>query len=375
MIDRIKFRFERMFGHLPVGTSPRSHFTKLKDDNPLLTNIISRQSGDYKTPVWILRFTSCEHRLCDVVFIETEPGNLRLASIDATPAALLRGHNGRVLKSQQDLVLAMTRIDHLVGPLLEPQSRKRLFRLSYSTPSWTITTVELLAQFPDPGREFVEASHLCSCRNFIQKPLIVPGESTTFRSTEMNLKFYAKDLEVKRKNEIRDQLEPVTRIEITFLTNRTLEKGLGQRLNGRAVSTVPFDGILPTLQRSVGDRIVGALDDVEELVSEKLSRRARDIVALHPSPATLHAALHDDCEELGSSPTSRLRKEVFDRLAAECPFSLTQLFKRDVSFLTVDVPNPLVEYTFQTAIMTAGWPTEADPEIAAAFESIHTRAK
>jgi hypothetical protein len=377
MIDRIKFRCNNLFLD-PVDPSgafinmpPVAKLTRIGSKLPFFHNINSHRKHNYETPVWSLRFQFRESRLADIVVVQTETGNLRVAKVDANLPSLLRGHNSTLPLNAGEMHLALTRLDHLLAPLFEPNSRQKFLRVGHSgTCAWSVCSMEVAVQFLDPERQAVRDSHLSQMKRFVEKPSIRPGESTKLFSNELDLQFYAKDLELSKRYPGANHSQ-TTRFEAHFKTNRAMLRALGAQGKQKTVHTVPYDFLLSMLSRLVKERIVGGLASPVTVSGLKQRGSTRRVVEKAWSPGNLHAALHMECAQIGGSSASRLRERVFDYLACQYPTDLPGLLEQIAAGMPlVELPVEYVQEGFQEACEEYGLPIEPDPEIVAAFSEL-----
>lgn len=367
--DKTRFRVDRLGCEPLPHVSPGDFLASAFQDTPLHTELTSFKSKTYDRPLWTIRLSLGGHRLCDLTVIESVAGDLRLFKIDANLPALVNGHNGNLITSEDDYILSLTRLAHLADQILLPKNRRRLFRVTPGKPCWSFSSVELAAQFVDPGRQAILDSHLSQLNHFVSKPNPYPGESTTFNSTTFNLKVYAKDLEMNQREV---GLPPIARVEINFKRMRVLLKLLGIS-DGVQLTALPLRSLLPTMHDLLKDRLVGGLASPSGRCRSPRGT-ARTISNLWPSPANLHAALHDELKLRKGSKASKLRSSVFGCLAHQCQTNLPELFAktRDL-FPHAVVRLPETEEHFTWVAETLGWPMSPDSEIARCFNELRTK--
>lgn len=367
--DKTRFLIDRIGCDAIPHVSPGDFLAKAFRDTPLHTEVTSFKSKSYERPIWTIKLWLGGRRLCELTVIEGVAGDLSLLKIDANLPALVHGHNGNLITCEADYILALTRLAHLADHILLPKNRGRLFRVTSRTPCWSFGSVELAAQVVDPDRRIILDSHLSQVKQFVSKPGIYPGESTTFKSTVFDLKAYAKDLQMNQREV---ELPPITRVEINFKRMRPLLRLIGTN-DGVRLTALPFQSLLPAMHHLIKDRLVGGLAAPSPRCKSPRGA-ARRISDLWPTPAILHAALHAELKLRKGSKASKLRSTVFDFFAHKCETNLPELFAKTVDqFPHAVVRLPETEEHFNWVAETLGWPMSPDPEIARCFSEMRIK--
>lgn len=382
--DRIKLKFDGVYlgprqtgGTACQSAKPSSGpggawLKQVSERLPFFDAFDTHQDRGYSTPLWSVGFGSGEIRLLTALVAESPYGGLRLHKVDANLPSLLRGHNGALLLNADEYHLALTRVHWLLAPLLDENGSRRLLRLNeVGGCCWNINYIEATAQFEDPGRQVILDSHLSQLKGFHQKPLLVPGETTALRSNELDLKIYAKDLEVSRKLKVSCN-SAVTRIEAQYKTTRAMVQALGAERRS-VVHAIPFGCLIDMFNASVGDRIVGGVASPKAGPPDKVKGSTKRVLDKAPSPANMHAALHQECSALTSSNGSKLRSRVFSYFADSSPSDLPALLAEFAQGKSMaQLHHTSLEEAYKDQCVALGAPVAPDPAIVEAFSSLRT---
>lgn len=184
MIDIIKFH-----------TSPALILTSalaLIENHALYQKRNFSHSRQNNSKLLAIQFGQHDHRFVTVKILVTQDAVHRLCGIEANLPAILHGHNGRLIKGQDDMILALTLVRNLVKFLVHPDDHHLILPGREQGNNGFIRGVECPLQLQDPENELLLAAHFTSCRHFQKASLIFPGESICHRSSGLDLAFYDK---------------------------------------------------------------------------------------------------------------------------------------------------------------------------------------
>ncbi len=172
--------------------------------------VISR--GKERPQSMTITLTNGHHQLFTVVCHPLSDRRWRIGCIDLNLPALVHGHNGRPILAQDELVLALTRLRHFLRKITIMACHDRLIPGVGRHNVGFISYLEAMIQIQDPEHRLLRASHVAHLP-YQQKPALVCwGESTRFRSREVDLSFYDKNAQRRHGHALPPDI-PGVRIE------------------------------------------------------------------------------------------------------------------------------------------------------------------
>jgi hypothetical protein len=217
MIDTLKIYTTR--------AQPLPHALAPAAASPLYNKRTIHHSRAFDATLAVVQFGTEERRLFTLKLIVKNGLATRIVGIEVNLPALLFGHNGRTLKSQYELLMALMILRFLLAQFVHPDDVRLLLPGREEDNDAHIVGVECPVQLQDPGAEMLFAAHLSDCRNFVKTPRLYPGESIQFRSSGMDMSIYYKLAEVKEGSSVPEGI-PCTRVEVRFKTARRLLEAL-----------------------------------------------------------------------------------------------------------------------------------------------------
>lgn len=142
----------------------------------------------------------------------------RVLHLWADLARLLFGHTGKVITTDAELHQALSILNQLLNQLLDQYSQDRCIPgllpgcMSY----WSM--IEIPMQIHDPKGELLRAVANAKLKNHHNSPLVVQGETVTFKGSVLKLSFYRKDIQLKERyhHEVSPNDHEVLRVEVTL---------------------------------------------------------------------------------------------------------------------------------------------------------------
>ena len=206
-----------------TSTNARMHplALALAAAHPLYIGRWIRHSRAYDSTMAIVQFGHGERHFFTLRFLMKNGEATRLVGITANLPALLFGHNGRLIKCQDEMTTAFTILRFLIEPLVHPGDVRLVLPSREEDNDAFLQSIECPIQLQDPEAELLLAAHLSGCSNFTKAPRIFPGESVLFRSTGLDVSIYDKAAEAKVGTPVPEGI-PSTRVELRFKTPRRL---------------------------------------------------------------------------------------------------------------------------------------------------------
>lgn len=310
-----------------------------------------------------------------IVAQRLDDGRYRVTCIDTTLPSLLYGHNGRPIKTPEELALALTRLKHFVSLVVRPECRGRIIPGVGPDNLGYIQYAEPMIQLQDPGHRLLIGSHLARYRHQHKSPLVCWGQSTRTKRRELSLTFYDKAAQLRgtphpascKCTRLECIIRPAERIAKEVRTSKAYDGAPGE-----VVSTLTLATGYAVIRHNLSEMSGFGLCDSEIL--RNLSKPARTLIAgIGNQIGQRHAvdhALETFCRtETNHERTFRkINKEVrayavshmIPDLSALVPESIGDLQWSDVALLGM-------ESLFGHALARWKAPMEPDPQILEAW--------
>ena len=367
MVDLIKF-----------STAPARVMRTLLEQveyHPLYQKRTVTHSRSAKSKLTAVQFGQSDHRWVTIKILSGHEGSPRLCGLDVNLPSVLKGHNGRLVKTPYDMVLGLTWARHLVATLVHPDDVRLILPGRDKDNGGFIRSVECPVQLQDPNNELLLAAHLTACRNFQKPPILVPGEYVCHRSSGLDLKFYDKVKESAEGFALPTEAG-CTRIEAAFRTGRRLGEALGLGTSKEhSIATITFADLYFAFRQVIQNSLIGALADAAGSRSENLRPATRSILALAGDATSLFAALAEQQKILSPREFSKIRRQVYHQLARIHPVSLPALIESWPTGMLSEIGIPHIEFAHQRTAAVLGWPETPDIDIAQAFSGLLLRRK
>jgi hypothetical protein len=300
------------------------------------------------------------------MFFEHPDGTTRLASIDANLPKLLFGHNGRLIQSQEFLVLALSRLRWIAAHFVSAHDQYAI--LPGPDNSGHVVRMEIALQLWDYRKGMLLGSHLTNCRGFRKPPLIAADESTTHRSEELDICFYDKHRQL-RQGRLLPSYIPCTRIETRFRSNKRLIKAAGVKAPRRfdKVATFSFAWLFSVFSRTISASLTGALARATPRPPRNLRPDSVRITDLE-DPILVHTALAEHKHKAGRREGGRIKREVFDEFSRRYNWSLEAILARGYPrHIVSEIEIPDVEMAHRLLGRCWGWPGRPYEDVSSAF--------
>ncbi len=337
--------------------------------------VISR--GKHRPESMILSVLNGNHSLIKAICHRLRDSRWRLGHLDLNLPALVHGHNGRPIRSNDEVALALTRARHFLKIITTQESHHNLIpglgRENYGY----IHYLEAMIQIQDPGHRLLRASHVATLPHQHKSPMVCWGESTRFRSREADLSFYDKQAQ-RRRGRLHPEGIPCLRIERVLknperLARELVETGEFAAPPGEVVRSISLSSSNGVVRRTVA-RLSGWWEsDTTGLA--KLPTPARNLAvglgARITSPHSVDAAL--DRYEAACNPCERTLRNVVRALR-----SYAALFTAQASLPSNVLPDPCAlavselhdtraESEYKSLFYHWGIPSVPDPDISDAW--------
>lgn len=324
----------------------------------------------YDSTLAIVQIGNADHRFLTVKFLVKKGEATRLIGVDANLPAILFGHNGRLIKTQAEMVMALTILRFLIAPLVHPDDVRLILPGRDEDNDSYIRAIECPLQFQDPGAELLLAAHLSGCRNFTRASQIYPGESVLHRSSGLDLAIYDKLAESKLGDSLPVDV-PCTRVEVRFKTPRRLLEGLSFGASKSWVpAAMPFDALFYAFQNVITHSLVGAPADPPDAEPKQLKKATRSILKLASDHVSLLAALAEQSCMKSHAEFGKIRREVLHELARLHAVSLPSMITEFPLNRLSEIALPGLEADHERMKIEANWPTEPARDIAETFSGL-----
>jgi len=361
------------------STKPRvfPHALALAAASPLYQKRLVQHSRAFDATLAIVQFGNNERRFVTLKLLVRHGVATRMVGFEANLPTLLFGHNGRTIKSQLELLTALTILRFLLAQFVHPDDVRLILPSRDVDNDAHIVTVECPLQLQDPGAEMLLAAHLSDFRNFVKTPRVYPGESILFRSSGMDVCIYDKAAETKEGSAVPEGIH-CTRVEVRFKTARRLLEALGFGQPGTWVTAAAsFDSLNYAFVNAIRGSLVGALAEPSGAKPKQLKRATRSILALARDAVSMQAALAELQGKKSHDEFGKIRREVLHALSRRYPISLparTQKWPAD-GLSEISIPN--LEAAHERLKVELGWPTEPAEDVAQTFAGllVHKKAK
>lgn len=310
------------------------------------------------------------HRFVTMKYLHSPDGDMFLVGLQANLPSLLFGHNGRLVKNQDEMVLALTRARHVIEPFIHPDDLSMVLPGRDKNNTTFIKAVEIPIQLQDSTGEILNAANFTSCRNFVKTSQVHPGESILHRSSAMDIDFYDKLAEAGEGVSV-PAGQGCTRIEVRFKSPRRIAEALRIR-TGRfwAVASIPFDELEFAFEQVIKGSLIGALAEPKEKADHYVCSAARSILELAGDHVALLTALAEQERIKDKRAYGKIRRLVFHGLARLFPLSLLGILKTWRKELMSEVAIKGLEAGHQLMVARCAWPTEPAEDLADTFSGL-----
>jgi len=365
MIDLIKFRPHKLFltteAAGKVERFTRSHHTNGQKPGG---KIVQAFNIDSYPPV-------------KVVATKTQDGRWWVSKIEAVLPSVLHGHNGRPIRTPQELWMALTIVQHIVRRVTEPEGHQRIIpgvgrhNLGY------VDYVECSITVRDPGHLFLHGSHLARLKNQQTPTRIYIGQSSKYFTGELAVSIYDKAKQL-REGFVDPSGVEVARIEVIVRDDQRLGKDVkATKLYagdaGEVVATMTPETSFAVLRANLLRMSGFGWSPVPESL-DGLGKNARILAcglgdrigdSRHVKRA-LAAYRHNVKPKANTYRKVELELRGYAvRTVIPDPLAIVPENLADLSW--VDVQWPARELDWSTLLRDIGAPTEPDPAIVAAW--------
>jgi hypothetical protein len=301
--------------------------------------------------------------------------DVRIQFIEANLPKLLYGHNGRLLKSEGDLHLALTLLRHIVGHLVEEKFHRHLLPNPADHKNLAhIVKLEVPWHVPDPHHALLRAAQSVRMPRHSKSAVPLPGETALVRGARLDVIFYDK----REKEGCKEITAPPTwwtRIEAEFKKPGRLHRAVypeREVVPGAALRTITLADSFTALRGVAGlsEGLWTKSTLVATLGSAATTTLARTLVEISlmediPLPRLL---AHYRAKGNPSDKTFKNTRREATRLLGQARALLLDAYLPAV--MPSDPPevdNPKAEAKWQTMATKWNWPTTPDADICAAW--------
>lgn len=363
MLDRLAWRPHGLY--LNLG--------KLGDEIPhgfrMLYSVEGRRKGGARTISLSWKSRGKDSLLVSVRFKRAGGGLLRVTKIEANLAKLIYGHNGRLIKTEEEFLLALTRVVHIVMQLVGADNWSRILPGTGRGNLGFWSYLELPIHVSDDGRLIAAASGLRRSKARLQLG-IWADETVSYDGTVSGFILYDKGKE-RRSTSISIPGVRCMRIEAKL-------KECGRVATAFGV-TQPDEGPIHVLSTfSFADAIDAFKREMEPILSQvtlppvtggkdKIANFIHAVAVSQGVPVPELLGLYVQ-QGLGAAKTlGRLKKKLRD-LAAQ-PFQSLG-FMDDLPGQLLNGPEVIAQATeeeFQEVVRAWNWPTTPSDPVREAY--------
>lgn len=332
--------------------------------------------GKTKPESLILTLSLGSYQFLRIIAHRLDDGRWRVTCLDVNLPAHLYGHNGRAIRTDDELALALTRVKHFVSKVVRPECWDRIIPGVGRGNRGFIQYVEAMVQIQDPGHRLILGSHVAHMSNQHGRQLVVWGSYTRFKGTEVAITVYNKAGQRKKGILVPDLIDS-TRLECTVKNSRRLAQECvvaGDYVGnpGEVLCTLSLLTAYAILRRNLG-RMSGLGSRPDDIL-RNLSSTARHLVLGLDSRISKPHAVDQlleryrqaccPCPSTFASVSKQVRSHALVRIAPE----VLSLLPADMDLLKrSDVTMPWTEKDFDILLHDTGAPVAPEPEILAAW--------
>ena len=311
-----------------------------------------------------------------IICYRLDSGEWRVSCTDANLPAHLYGHNGRPIRNDEELALALTSVHYFTSLVTRPEGHGRIIPGVGPDNHGYIRTVECMVQIQDPDHCLLIGSHLAGMRYQHGRPMITWGKSTTFTGQELGFTFY--DKLAQRPSGIRDpECIDATRLECIVKNDKRLAKEVKASrafvgAPGEVVNTLSLRTAYAVLRQNLG-RMSGFGRIVRELPA-KLSSTSKLLLmglgARLDDPHALDLVLENyrrsqsPCERTFRTVNAEVREHAHNFMAPDALALVPPDFE-DLQWSDVRMPQD--ERNYGILLRDLGAPSVPDPLILEAW--------
>lgn len=321
-------------------------------------------------------FGPCTQINLTIVAQRLDDGRWRVTCIDAVLPQLLHGHNGRPIRSNAGLALALTVLRFIVSLVVWEDCRCRIIPGVGPENLGYIRYLEAMIQFQDPDRQLLLASHVARYHYQHKPPHVCWGQSTKVKRKELDMSFYDKSAQLGREGNLDPSGCPGTRYEFVLKNGERLARELGKAgvRGGEVVSTLTIPDAYTLIRHSFGFMSGHLLPDREAF--SDLHKTARTLIAglgdniMDPHAVDQAIETYRRVEDPNPRTFRRINKEVRAYSFSTALPNFASLIPESIDDLPwSDVTLQIKEMSFAREMKEWGAPTEADPDILAAWST------
>lgn len=315
-------------------------------------------------------FTFFGRALLKVCFTLCPDSEYRISKVTCEAPKLIFGHNARLIATEPEWLLSLTRIWFLLSLITRAEDHPRLLPGLGEDNYGYWNRIDVAVHQIDDGSLLLKSHGFRSPGGKLQ-PLVVAGESTTLRSRggPVEIRIYDKGLQMGGTKSGRKDAEICLRIETSFKNSSRFSKAIEQVcFQDTVVRTFTLTDALVAHRHALAPLVPLAVESQPQKGKEKM---VAFIVKLLPSTDISADRLVEEWVALlgtkGSKTAQRLRKGVSESLAQSARASLLrQTTLDDLQRAPVIAKRPL-ESSYKKTIKAWGLPGVPSPEIVAAY--------
>lgn len=332
--------------------------------------------GKTKPESLILTLSLGSYEFLRIIAHRLDDGRWRVACLDVNLPAHLYGHNGRAIRTDDELALALTRVKHFVSKVVRPECWDKIIPGAGRGNRGFIQYVEAMVQIQDPGHRLILGSHVAHMANQHGRQLVAWGSYTRFKGTEVAITIYDKAGQ-RKKGILVPALIDSTRMECTVKNPRRLaQEGMatGEYVGkpGEVLCSLSLRTAYAVLRRNLGK--LSGLGCRPDDTLRNLSSTARQLIlGLGSRISKPHAVdqllenYRQACSPCLSTFTS-VSKQVRSHAYAWIAPDALSLLPADMDLLKrSDVRMPRTEKDFDILLRDTGAPMAPEPAILAAW--------
>ena len=302
-----------------------------------------------------------------LVFQHAPDGDTRLRSVEGNLANLVHGHGGRLIKSQAEMELGLTRLRSLAAPFVSARDVHLILPSLHPENEGFIESIEIPVQVSDPDRVLFQAASYSRVKKSATSPTFIGGESVLLRGRGVDWKItdMQSQLDVKR---IMPGTDIGTRIECHIHKGIEITKSTGvPRPEALLTAAVSFDHLWAMLNRTIKNTLRGGLAKPPR-APDSLRLGARNVLEHSGDPLSTHSQLLLQTGWYTEQESERIRQQVFDQIAWESPISLSGALGESYPYPQLkEIERPAAEAEHQRRVAELGWANTPDIDISGTF--------
>jgi hypothetical protein len=364
MITKIKFNTA------PATTSETVLETAA--NSPLVLDVASLRPGGVKTATTTrIRLGRGQQVFATLEFVSSSSKPPKLVSVEGNLPALLHGHEDRMIGSQDDLELALTRLRWLALPFVDPSEAYLILPGLHPENTGKIEKLGLALQLDDPKRSLFQASGFSTASGSRKMPLFDAGSVT--RLPGIGADWIISELAANRgQGEILPSGYTCTRLEVSVLDPLSLSFFASVRYPfAYRVASLPFTRLFNTYQCAAMFTLRGALGSPDHTSDQLEPEVATFLRKYKHDPVAFHLALRTEQASWPQDRADKIRDKVFSAMNRSDRTCLLNIIGEEQPLhLMRDLRRTNVEADHAAAVQEFDFPTKPHIDISGIFSGV-----